>query len=217
MTLTARFTHNLYHIPMGTCVVVNLTLDEAKDLVAQGNDSEALRDLWVKNRFTPTVSCGMLLEVTYGDLEAVVKGLEAFEAEGPRGEVHPPLAPCVVALDETRHYEIDEADRPHIESIMGVYLFDARQAHHLCEITPSYWLVHLYDQVRLTADALEHLPQDEQDRIYEQYEYEGGDDLYVHCHEIDHLADTPPGAFRFVRCDDQPIQTEYDELFEAIR
>ena len=88
-----------------------------------------------------------------------------------------------VALVETGNYIIDESDRPHIREIRGVYLFDRNVHVHCCELTPSYYLIHLYDQVIPADDA----PDDVLERLDETYGHCGGEDCYVHVHEIENI------------------------------
>ena len=92
----------------------------------------------------------------------------------------------VVSFNETEHYFIAEKDRPFIAEIRGIYFFNRNERTHVCEMTPSYWLMHLSDEVHFT-EAGEALSEEEKDRIYQEYEYEGGDDIYVHCHTLDKL------------------------------
>jgi hypothetical protein len=99
-----------------------------------------------------------------------------------------PIDAHVVALDETDHYNIAPADRPLIAKIRGVYLFNSNERTHCCEFTPSYYLIHLYDQVFLTEDG-DALDESAKDEIYQRYEHEGGDNIYVHCHTIDALVE----------------------------
>jgi hypothetical protein len=93
-----------------------------------------------------------------------------------------------MAFDHTSDFAIDEAHLPHIQEIRSVFLFNRNEITYCCELTPSYWLIHLYDEVILTPDADESLSEDEKSAIYEAYEYAGSGsdwDRYVHCHEID--------------------------------
>lgn len=87
-----------------------------------------------------------------------------------------------VALDETEYYNIDPADAPHIERIMGVYLFDRNERTHCCELTPSYYLIHLYDEIVFSTDA-----DDVMEALDEKYAHEPSDDIYVHCGEIEKI------------------------------
>jgi hypothetical protein len=96
-----------------------------------------------------------------------------------------PIDAYAVALVETRNYFLDPADAPFIQDIRGMYLFDRNERVHCCEMTPSFYLVHLYDQVVCHPGTSE----DRAQKIYEKYENHGGDDKYVHCHEIEALID----------------------------
>lgn len=223
-----------YNPAHGHSFDVPLTLDEARDLVKAGPGSSLERDLWIKHR--PSFLKDRepeRLEIA----EAARKVLEALDSwrqdlevarRGPREpgvpvhpESHPPLAPCVVALDETHHYEIQDDDKPHIAAILGVYVFDARSVTFCCELTPSFWLVHLYDQVRLTPEAEDVLTDDQRDDIYQRYEQEGGEDCYVHCYDIESIAERFPnrGAFRFIRLPDEVLEEDItpDEVIESLR
>lgn len=89
-----------------------------------------------------------------------------------------PIDGYAITRDETHLYTIDVEDQPYIAQIRGVYMFD----RNACELTPSYWLIHLYDVVifvdELISDA-------DRDTIKDKYENEAGDCIYVHCREID--------------------------------
>ena len=128
----------------------------------------------------------------------------------------------VVSLDETREYQIDEQDKPYIEKIMGIYMYDKLQHTFCCELRPSYWLVHLYDQVILSAFGNE-LVSDEADKIYEKYENCGGTDNYYHVSSIDHIEDEyadKPLEFRYAVYGEEIVEkneTTYYEALEAIR
>ena len=89
----------------------------------------------------------------------------------------------VVALDTTGDFNIDEKDRPYIASIRSIYLFDHNQQTHCAELTPSRFLIHLYDEVYLT-DAGDNLDDDAKCELYEAYEQAASEDEYVHCTDI---------------------------------
>lgn len=118
-----------------------------------------------------------------------------------------------IALDETDNYAIDEADAPLIRQIRGVYLFDRNRRTHLCEITPSYWLIRLYDQV-ITHDDM-----DEYQREGLEYAYYSSSDIYVHCSTIDRLIEQNDRdvvdhyGHAGVSFDD----VDYDEQMESVR
>ena len=93
----------------------------------------------------------------------------------------------LVSFDETEYYKIYPEHEGKIAKVYGVYLFDRNEITHCCEMTPSYFLTHLYDTVCLTPEADDTLTDEEKSRIYEEYENEGGEDIYVHCHTIDNM------------------------------
>lgn len=143
-----------------------------------------------------------------------------------------PIDARVVALDETRYYSIDEQDKPYIKEIRAMYMYDKNEVTHCCELTPSYWLVHLYNQVITTDDGGE-LPEEHKGRLYEKYEHEPSDDIYVHCRVVDSIEnraveagkETPRLYGRLLSGDyyvhgDTGVsyeETPYDDQMEALR
>jgi hypothetical protein len=91
-----------------------------------------------------------------------------------------------VALDETEFYDIDPDDTPYIERIISVYLFDRNEIIRCCELTPSYYLIHLYDFIVFTADNING---DIQRLLDEKYMQEASGDRTVRCKEIDRIID----------------------------
>lgn len=85
-----------------------------------------------------------------------------------------------VALDETRYYNIAEEDKPKIEKIVGVYIFNRSEYTHCCEIAPSYSLIHLYDAVYLTEFG-----EDFGDEMDEKYAHNDSDDCYMHVADVE--------------------------------
>ena len=131
-----------------------------------------------------------------------------------------PIDARLVALDRTRDFMIDDADRPHIKQIRSVYLYDKNERTHCCELTPSYWLEHLYDEVVLTPEADAALSENEREALYCKYEYIPDDDggCYIHCHVIDGI-ESRAGKFEYhvygetgVSYDD----CDHDEQMEAL-
>jgi hypothetical protein len=99
-----------------------------------------------------------------------------------------PIDAHLIAIDESRHYSIPEADAPFIAQIRGIYLFDRNVHTYCCEMTPSHFLTHICDSVTLTP-AGEELDEYAKDRIYQDYELNGGDDIYIHVRDIDRMID----------------------------
>lgn len=126
-----------------------------------------------------------------------------------------------LALNETRYYAIEREHQPYIRKIRGVYLFDRSRQTRCCEITPSYYLMHLYDSVIYTDET----PEDLIDTLDQLYGHCGGDDQYVHCHEIERIisADKPftvAHLGKAVYRNGEPIPPEefnYDESMKDLR
>ena len=146
--------------------------------------------------------------------------MPTLEISAPRNRSRrPPLDAYVVAFSEVDHYQIKEKDRPHIHDIRGVYLFDRHERTFCCEMTPSYWLVHLYDEVVLTPEADETLDDSEKDAIYQEYEYCGGDASYVHCHTIDAMieANKPYTVRHYGRTNVSYDESDHENQMEGLR
>jgi len=146
-----------------------------------------------------------------------------------------PIDARVVSFNQTSHYTIDAEDAPYIKEIRGVYLYDKNEVTHCCEITPSYWLVHLYDQV-IPSDAGHDLRDEDECKmgdIYQKYEQCGNEDMYVHCRVVDAIEEravkagkeTPRlhGTLRSGDYYEHGVtgvtyeETPYDEQIEALR
>ncbi len=111
------------------------------------------------------------------------------ECDEPETEERAPIDAYVVALDETWGWILDKADAPFIKAIRTVYLFDRNERVHCCEMTPSYYEIHLYHQVECQPGTSE----DRAQAIYDKYENLPGDDFYVHCCDLEKIikADEP--------------------------
>lgn len=92
-----------------------------------------------------------------------------------------PVDAYLVSFDETWGWVINQEDAPFIRAIHSVYLVDRSQRTHCCEMTPSYFLIYMYDVVECQPGTTD----DRAQRLYEKYENLGGDDCYVHCHELE--------------------------------
>ena len=88
-----------------------------------------------------------------------------------------------VALNVTSHYEIEEKDRPFIKSINDVFMYDQNTRTHLCEATPSYYLVYLYTFVLFVEGA----PDEVVGEIEQRYCYEPTENSYLHCSDVEAL------------------------------
>ena len=97
----------------------------------------------------------------------------------------PPIHVSAVALDETRYYNLAEADKRLIKAIKSVYIYDRDERTFCCEITPSYWLEYLYTFVECTDDA----DDDTRDRLDETYCHEPTDGCYMHCSAVERMTE----------------------------
>lgn len=120
-----------------------------------------------------------------------------------------------IALNETGNYVIDEQDRPYIREIRGVYLFDRNSRTYCCEMTPSHYLIHLYDQVIPADDT----PDDVLERLDETYACHGGENCYVHVHQIETIlkAARPWTVHHYGDPGVSFADVERDEQMEALR
>jgi len=99
-----------------------------------------------------------------------------------------PIDAHLIALDKTRHYMFPEKHAPYIDRILAVYLYDANERTHLCELTASHFMRFLYHIVHLT-EAGKNLSEKEQYALYEEYESNNhSEDQYMHCHILKRLA-----------------------------
>ena len=126
-----------------------------------------------------------------------------------------PINAHVIALDETNHSNISPSDKPHIAKIMGVYLYDENEITYCCELTASYYLIHLYDVVVLTGE----LDEEKEAALYEKYENQGGDNIYVYCCEIDALVKMkgPGGHYHYGTTGVGYDASDHEEQMEGLR
>lgn len=99
-----------------------------------------------------------------------------------------PIDAWCIALDETANYYIKPEHRPLVRKILGVYLFDRNVQTHCGELTPSYYLIHLYDQVIAEDDATE----SQREELYASYEAEQAQDRYMHCARVERIMSAHP-------------------------
>jgi len=135
-----------------------------------------------------------------------------------------PIDARVVALNATASYLIDAEDRSFIERIDEVFLYDRNERTCCCELTPSYYLIHLYTSVVFRRDKLP--DERRQEEIEQQYAFLPTDNCYVHCHTIDAIAERAepfryhrhgePG-FETCRAEFDSDQAWHDAVMEALR
>ncbi len=127
-----------------------------------------------------------------------------------------PIDAYVVRLNRTPMFMIAEEDAPFIDRIDSIYLFDANERVHCCEITPSYWMIHVCDEVIYKDDT----PEEKWDELDEKYGHCYGDwDCYIHCHSIDAIvaAAKPFTVHHYGESGVSYEDTSRDEQMEAIR
>lgn len=131
-----------------------------------------------------------------------------------------PIDCWVIALDEPTHF-IPEEDAPFIKQVRSTYLFDRNEHTYCCEMTPSYYLYHVNDEVIFT-EAGEALPESEKEGICEQYESYGDPDSnrYMHTYIVDQIIEAnEPFTVHHdgetgVSYDDTPYDEQIDSLLE---
>jgi hypothetical protein len=124
----------------------------------------------------------------------------------------------VIAIDETELCIIAPEDHPFIERVVGVYFYDHNRRVHCCELTASYELQWLYDEVRLTPEGYD-LDDDAREALYEKYECHDRDPVhYFHCHTIDRLSERLGRGdyYREEIAVDEDYDTSIDELLEHL-
>jgi hypothetical protein len=92
-----------------------------------------------------------------------------------------------VGMDSTFAYIIAEEDRPYVKRIIDVFFYDKNEHTYVCELTPSYFLRHLYTFIEW-ADGPE-VSAGKQDELDNRYCHEPTDDTYMHCSDVDRLTE----------------------------
>jgi hypothetical protein len=96
-----------------------------------------------------------------------------------------------IKFDETKFYNIQPKDEPYIGRIFGIYVFNRREATHLAELTPSYFLMYAYSWIDYKKNMEKH--ERIRDDIEERYLYSGGnEDTYMHCNVVDSYCKNHP-------------------------
>lgn len=131
-------------------------------------------------------------------------------------ETRTPIDARVIALDETEYFNILPRDFPFVRTIHGVYLFDANEHTHLCELTASHYLIFLYYSVQLT-DAGMVLTEGEIERILDHYEMEVGDNRYIHCADLKRLTKTTSNYLEYGATEIAYDDSDYAEQMEELR
>lgn len=134
----------------------------------------------------------------------------------------------VVSMDAPGQADwLDNKDRPYIQAVREVYMYDKLRAVHCCELTPSYELHHIESQVLFTPRG-ERLCERSRERLYEKYGQAPDDPVrYVHCHVMDRFEEKIKHTgekFRLhvygdseVPLDDTPYDEQIESLIEHFR
>lgn len=95
-----------------------------------------------------------------------------------------------IYLDETRYWNLADADKPLIEKMIGVYVYDRNSVTYCCEVTPSYAMIHLYNSAWVGVDCTD----EDRKRIHSDYvdAAMGSDDdvRYMHARDVDRIPDS---------------------------
>ncbi len=127
----------------------------------------------------------------------------------------PRIDAMLVIRDETDLYTLPDDEAPYIKAIKCVYLYDKNYKTHLCEMTPSYYLIWLYTEVYFTEKG-EELDEFEKNEYYEKYEHGGADeDKYFHCHDIDGMA--TKFKYKIGKTGVKYKDSTYDQQIEGLR
>jgi len=102
-----------------------------------------------------------------------------------------------VSFNHTRHYNIQEADKPYIKEIRTVYAYNPESATHLCELTPSYDLRYLHTYIVFNNENIEKDMWESQadrltDQLEERYCHEDSEDTYMHVSDVRQFAKDNP-------------------------
>jgi len=140
------------------------------------------------------------------------------EPDEQEPETQLPIDARIIALDETSNYYLEPEKQRLIRAIKGVYLYDRNRHTHCCELTPSYYLIFLYNSVNLTDEGLA-LDNEARGELYDEYEYgTGGDNCYMHIRIIERLAEKAEAGEYYVYGDPKVSfdKSDYNEQIEGL-
>jgi hypothetical protein len=130
------------------------------------------------------------------------------------------------SFDQTQNFIIQAENEPHVAAILGVYAWDSTAHTHLCEFTPSYWMLNLGHIVRLTDEAEAKLSDREREAIYSAYEtvYDDNGGCYMHVHEVEGIVEKIKVApFRYdhlghppTTLDDYDSEAQFEKAIEEM-
>jgi len=154
---------------------------------------------------------------------AAIKAQQEPEEQEPE-EQEPerlPIDARVIALNETEFYALPDEHKPYIRAIRGVYLYDANQRTYCCELTPSYFLIFLYNSVLLTEEG-QALNDEAKEALYDVYETENsGEDCYMHVADVDRLEKAASAGlgdyYAYGATEVSYEDSDYDDQIEGLR
>jgi hypothetical protein len=119
----------------------------------------------------------------------------------------------LVKFDSTQNWDEDYLRQMGITKATTWYLFDANAVTHCCEITPSYYLMPVYEGFD-NEDQLS-------DAQIDDLQYQGNlseFDIYVHCSQVDPIAKELPLEFEVEYLYDEELGSDgsYDAYLYAI-
>ncbi len=82
----------------------------------------------------------------------------------------------LVAIDETKSYDLPPGDSRWITQILQTYVYDQHEYTYLCELTPSHYLEPVYTSIVFAPDTPDDV-REELQKLYECCAYEG---TYLH-------------------------------------
>jgi len=133
-------------------------------------------------------------------------------------ESRSPIDAHLIALDETGLYFFPKEHVPYIDQILAVYLYDANERTHLCEMTPSHFMRFLHHVIHLTKAGRD-LSDEQREALYNVYEIENPNvDQYMHCRTLERLAaaGTPKNYDHHGATEVSYDDSDYDEQIEDL-
>lgn len=126
-----------------------------------------------------------------------------------------PIDAYLISLDETHNWIIADDDKPFIKAIHTVYLLDRNSHTHCCELTPSFWLIFVYNDIEFDGEVSEEI----RERLYSNYADEGGESCYVHVRNIEPVLEkaTPGKVYHYGSPEVSEDDVERDDQMESLR
>ncbi len=93
-----------------------------------------------------------------------------------------------ICFDETKYWNVRPEDKRFIKGFIGVYMFDRNSKTYVAELTPSYALLHVYNDVIFKPKMYDGKHDRKRDELQEHYLYSGGaysEDTYMHVSSVE--------------------------------